>query len=255
MKDWGIDISRWQKGLQLDQFQHCKFVVLKAGGSDDGLYIDSCFLDFYTQAKNLGWPVGIYWYTRAVTVTNLLNEIDYLLSKIKGLQFELPIFLDLEETALYDKAGQLAVYWLNTLPEKGYYPGIYSSLSWWKDTLKNVSCDPVQKWLALWGDYQDPGYDCGIWQDGHIITQGMEIDSDYLYADYSFIKKKGLNGFSKVIHFADVPDTDKGYKAITWAANNGYIYGYSDGTFRPDEPVTRRQLQVELWRMAGRPEP
>lgn len=249
MKEWGIDISRWQKGLDLSKFQHAKFAVIKAGGSDDGLYIDSCFLDFYTQAKNLGWPVGIYWYTQAVSVTNLLTEIDYLLGNIKGLQFELPVFLDLEETVLYDKAGQLAVYWLNTLAEKGYYPGIYSSLSWWKDTLKNVSCDPVQKWLALWGEYDDPGYDCGIWQDGHITTQGMDIDSDYLYADYSFIKEKGLNGFEKEIKYSDVDASRKTYDAIKTVTEAGLMKGFSDGTFRPKDPVTREQLATVLKRL------
>lgn len=249
MKEWGIDISRWQKGLDLSQFKYAKFAIIKAGGSDDGLYIDSCFLDFYTQAKNLGWPVGIYWYTKAVSVTNLLTEIDYLLNNIKGLQFELPVFLDLEETVLYDKAGQLAEYWLNTLSEKGYYPGIYSSLSWWKDTLKNVSCDPVQKWLALWGEYEDPGYDCGIWQDGHIVTQGMEVDSDYMYADYSFIKEKGLNGFEKGIKYSDVDASRKTYDAIKTVTEAGLMKGFNDGTFRPKDPVTREQLATVLKRL------
>ena len=257
MKTWGIDISRWQKGLELSGFQHCTFAIIKAGGSDDGLYIDSQFKNFYDQAKALGWPVGIYWYTRAVTVTNLLYEIDYLIDHIKGLQFELPIFLDLEETILYNNASTLAAYWLNTLPERGYYPGIYSSLSWWKDTLRTVACDPVQKWLALWGDYDDPGYDCGIWQDGHITFQDMEIDSDYMFADYSFIKEKGLNGFmaDKKDSFKDVNKSMSCYKAAEWGAKKGIIKGYSDGTFRPDQPVTRGQVITMLWREAGRPEP
>lgn len=249
MKEWGIDISRWQKGLKLDQFQHAKFVIIKAGGSDDGRYIDSQFLEFYTQAKNLGWPVGIYWYTRAVTVNDLKDDINYLLDNIKGLQFELPIFLDLEESCLYYKAGELASYWLNTLPEHGYYPGIYSSLSWWNDTLKNVACDPIQKWLALWGDYDDPGYRCGIWQDGHITTQGMEIDSDYLFADFSFIKEKGLNGFMEKKYFTDVTADRSDYIPIQYMAENGYIKGYKDGTFRPDQPCTRGQVCTIIYRV------
>lgn len=249
MKEWGIDISRWQKGLDLSQFQNCKFVIIKAGGSEEGLFIDSCFLDFYTQAKNLGLPVGIYWYTRAVSVTNLLNEIDYLTERIKGLQFELPLFLDLEEQFIYDKAAQLAVYWLNTLPEKGYYPGIYSSYSWWYDCLSNVSLDPIQKWVALWGDYQDPGINCGIWQDGAVTVQGMAVDSDYMFADYSFIKEKGLNGFEKGMKYKDVDTTRNTYKAIQTVTEAGLMKGFNDGTFRPEEPVTREQLAVVLARL------
>lgn len=255
MKEWGIDISRWQKGLDLSKFKYLKWVIVKAGGSDDGLYIDSEFLNFYVQAKNLNLPVGIYWYTKAISIYNLDKEIDFLSERIKGLQFELPIFLDLEEDVLYNFAPDLAVRWLNRLPELGLYPGIYSSLSWWKDTLKNVSMDDIQRWLALWGDYEDPGYPCGIWQDGHINTQGMEVDSDHKYADYSFIKDKGLNGFPKQKTFSDVDKNMASYKAIMWAAAEGYIQGYKDGTFRPKDYMTREQVQVELWRMAGRPEP
>ena len=250
MKDWGIDISRWQKGLRLDLFNNCKFVIIKAGGSDGGeLYIDSQFLDFYTQAKLAGLPVGIYWYTQAVSVTNLIKEIDYLLGNIKGLQFELPIFLDLEESVLYDQAAKLAVYWINTLPEKGYYPGIYSSYSWWYDSLKNVSCDPVQKWVALWGGYDSPGINCGIWQDGLITTQDIQVDSDYIFADYSFIKEKGLNGFMNGIKYSDISADRNTYKAINAVTEAGLMKGFNDGTFRPEEPVTREQLAVVLERL------
>ena len=252
MKEWGIDISRWQKGLQLNQFQYCEFVIIKAGGSDGGeLYIDSQFLNFYTQAKHLGMPVGIYWYTQAVSVTNLLSEIYYLLDNIQGLQFELPVFLDLEESVSYDYADRLAVCWLNTLAEKGYYPGIYSSYSWWLDKLKNVPCDPVQKWIALW-DSSEPDIKCGFWQDGMIITQGMQVDSDYMFADYSFIIDKGLNGFMTGIKYSDVTADRNTYKAIQTVTEAGLMKGFSDGTFRPDDPVTREQLAVVLKRLLER---
>lgn len=55
--------------------------------------------------------------------------------------------------------------------------------------------------------------------------------------------------------FKDVPPTDSGYKAIEWLASTGAIKGYKDGTYRPDDSLTRRQIAVILWRMAGRPEP
>lgn len=250
MREWGIDISRWQKGLDLSKLKYCKFAIIKAGGREAGeIYTDSMFLDFYTQAKLLGLPVGLYWYTTAVNNVNLQQEIDYLLDKIQGLQFELPIFLDLEEPVLYDQAAELAVYWLNTLAGKSYYSGIYASYSWFLDTLKNVSCDPIQKWIALWGDYQDPGYDCGIWQDGAITTQGIQVDSDYMFADYSFIKEKGLNGFMGGTKYSDVSADRNTYKAIKTVTEAGLMKGFKDGTFRPEDPVTREQLAVVLSRL------
>lgn len=42
---------------------------------------------------------------------------------------------------------------------------------------------------------------------------------------------------------------------ITKAADLGYFNGYEDGSFRPDNPVTRAQFVTVLWRMAGKPAP
>lgn len=44
-------------------------------------------------------------------------------------------------------------------------------------------------------------------------------------------------------------------ESIRKAAEKGLIGGYADGTFRPDRPVTRKQMAVILWRMAGKPQP
>lgn len=44
-------------------------------------------------------------------------------------------------------------------------------------------------------------------------------------------------------------------ESIRGAAEKGLIGGYADGTFRPDRPVTRKQMAVILWRMAGKPQP
>ena len=40
---------------------------------------------------------------------------------------------------------------------------------------------------------------------------------------------------------------------IAWAAEKGYFYGYPDGSFRPDEGMTRAMLVQVLYNMAGRP--
>lgn len=45
------------------------------------------------------------------------------------------------------------------------------------------------------------------------------------------------------------------YKAILWAAENGITTGYPDGSFRPNDTVTRAQFVTFLWRAAGSPEP
>lgn len=53
--------------------------------------------------------------------------------------------------------------------------------------------------------------------------------------------------------FSDVPETAYYAQAVRWANANGIITGYSDGTFRADNPVTREQMTTILWRYAGSP--
>ena len=53
--------------------------------------------------------------------------------------------------------------------------------------------------------------------------------------------------------FTDVPANSRDAAAISWAAGAGVINGYDDGTFRPDNPVTRQQFAAMLWRSAGSP--
>lgn len=43
------------------------------------------------------------------------------------------------------------------------------------------------------------------------------------------------------MRFSDVPSTHWAYSAIASAAEKGWINGYSDGTFRPDNNITRAE--------------
>lgn len=51
--------------------------------------------------------------------------------------------------------------------------------------------------------------------------------------------------------FSDVPASAYYSKAVAWAAENGIVEGFYDGTFRPDLPVSRQQLAAFLWRYAN----
>lgn len=53
--------------------------------------------------------------------------------------------------------------------------------------------------------------------------------------------------------FRDVTSTHWAFDSVERAAEMGLVTGYSDGTFRPDTPVTREQFVLMLWRMCGKP--
>ncbi len=52
-------------------------------------------------------------------------------------------------------------------------------------------------------------------------------------------------------NFSDVPAKSWYTDAVNWAEECGIVKGYEDGSFRPDQPVTREELAAFLFRMAN----
>ena len=54
--------------------------------------------------------------------------------------------------------------------------------------------------------------------------------------------------------FSDVPLSAWYAQAASWAMETGIFSGYGSGNFGPEDPITREQLAVVLYRYAGSPE-
>lgn len=67
--------------------------------------------------------------------------------------------------------------------------------------------------------------------------------------------KEGKPAVSGTGSFADVPRGAWYAGAVSWASEKGIVSGYGDGGFGPDDPITREQLVVMLWRYQGSPAP
>lgn len=53
--------------------------------------------------------------------------------------------------------------------------------------------------------------------------------------------------------FPDVTGVEWYTTAVSWAASNNIVAGGADGCFAPNDPITREQLAVILWRYSGKP--
>ena len=65
--------------------------------------------------------------------------------------------------------------------------------------------------------------------------------------------KEGRPLVDYLLQYGDVPEGAWYTEAIRWATSQGIISGYGNGMFGPDDPITREQLAVMLWRYAGSP--
>ena len=65
--------------------------------------------------------------------------------------------------------------------------------------------------------------------------------------------KEGRPLVDYLLQYGDVAEGAWYTEAIRWATSQGIISGYGNGMFGPDDPITREQLAVMLWRYAGSP--
>lgn len=209
----GLDISSYQKGINFNAIKNVgiEFLILRAGFTSWRTGVnynkDSCFEDFYNQSKQVGLPVGAYWYSCANTYEKGVAEAKFMYENcLKGKQFEFPIYIDVEEDR-YQKVGKTYVTsaikgFCETLEKLGYYVGIYANLNYFNNYINTPGLYMYDKWFAYWKkDLNKPSFpygDYGLWQnssDGYVA--GQRVDTNIAYKDYpSIIKNAKLNGFT-----------------------------------------------------------
>lgn len=221
----GIDISEWQGKLSLEDFKKIKdsnidFIMIRCGyttyGKSKTKKKDPYFENNYTLAKQLGIPVGTYYYSCATTILEGVSEAKFVLDIIHDKQFEYPIAIDTEdnhdiENANYAKESQASIgkqaltpviqAFCDTLEQENYYVSIYASTSWFRNRLILTDLTEYDKWIAQWSSTVSFSEKYGMWQyssKGSVDGISGNVDLDYAYKDYPAIMKNvGLNGYVK----------------------------------------------------------
>lgn len=206
----GIDVSvhngaiDWKK-VKADGVE---FAILRAGYGRVASQKDARFEENYAGAKAAGIPVGAYWYSYAMSEDEARLEADVFLSVIKGKQFEMPVYFDLEEKKQFDlgkdRVSAIMRAFLKKVESAGYFVGLYGSAS----SLTTHTADDIKSrytiWLAHWCDRTSYTGAYGIWQHsekGSVDGINGNVDLDIGYKDFpTIIKAKGLNGYGKELN-------------------------------------------------------
>lgn len=208
----GIDLSKHQKGLSMVAVKNAgyQFAILRGGftryGSSRPKEKDPEFENFYTQAKQLKFPVGVYYYSCATTKQEGIEEAHFLYEQcLKGKQFEYPIYIDVENETWQTKSKRgvtdAIVGFCDTLEQLNCFVGVYAALSWFDDHIDTSKLYNYTKWVAAWRnskpDFKYNGFD--MWQNSDNGVIGTHVvDTDYCFKDFpQIIKAAGLNGYAK----------------------------------------------------------
>ena len=217
----GIDVSVHNGNIDWGKVKAdgIDFAILRAGYGRLEKQKDEKFEQNYAGAKAAGIPVGAYWYSYAMDEDEARLEADVFLKVIKGKQFEMPVYFDLEEKKQFDlgkeKVSAIMRAFLEKVEKAGYFVGLYGSAS----SLTTHTADDIKShytiWLAHWVDKTNYSGAYGIWQyseKGKVDGINGNVDLDICYKDFTtIIKGKGLNGWGKAeptpTPAPDKPDT------------------------------------------------
>lgn len=201
----GIDVSVHNGNIDWNKVKAdgIEFAILRAGYGRLEKQKDEKFEQNYAGAKAAGIPIGAYWYSYAMTPEEAELEADVFLKVIKGKQFEMPVYFDLEEKKQFDlgkeKVSAIMRAFLEQVEKAGYFVGLYGSAS----SLTTHTADDIKShytiWLAHWVDKTNYSGAYAVWQysaKGKVNGITGSVDLDICYKDFpTIIKSKGLNGY------------------------------------------------------------
>lgn len=156
----GIDISNWQKGIDLAAVP-CDFAIAKAT-QGTGYTSPDCVRQV-EQAMSLGKKVGVYHY---IGGQGAVAEMDFFIDSIKNWIGKAVIVLDWEqgENGAWGNLGYLEQCIARVKERTGVPPVVYASASvfpW--DLCEKHNCG---SWVAQYADDNVTGYQDSPWNEG-----------------------------------------------------------------------------------------
>lgn len=193
----GVDISHYQKGLSIRQIRDAgnDFAIIKL--TEGNFLIDSAAFGFYHEAFTLGFPVGCYCYSHAVTPEQARREAAFLIETINGFPMPCGVFLDVEEPKQLelpsDKLVSIVTAWSGAISGAGYVPGIYGSeYNLWAKLRPDMLPVGTLVWVAHYS--KEPDIACDLWQSSDSgKIGGVTVDTDE--ARSSYFEALVLKGF------------------------------------------------------------
>ena len=214
----GIDVSRWNQTIDWEKVKEdgIEFAIIRCGyrGATSGsLVLDPMYEDNIRGAIEAGIPVGVYFFTQAVSEVEAIEEASMVIRLIEDYDVDYPVFLDSESAGGNGRADALGAdertkyhkAFLATIASAGYETGVYASRNWLNNRLDVTQLSQYKIWLAEYADA--PTYDkyYDMWQytsKGSVngIETRVDLDLSYMKIDTSINHAKGAAGYSGIVN-------------------------------------------------------
>ena len=166
-------VSSWDKVANAVQG-----VILRLGYRSYGsgqIMTDKKYHEFLTQVKARKIPYGIYFFPTSVNEKEAIEEADFIIKSVQGLDLSFPIYLDSEIADVKTKNGRsdkldkatrtrLLAIILDRLKARGYDCGVYASTSWLNNQLIMSQLSNYKVWVAQYNTTCTYGGKYNMWQ-------------------------------------------------------------------------------------------
>ena len=177
---FGIDVSKYQTNIDWNQIKKAgvKFAIIRIGyrgyGASGTLVLDPMFEEHFTNARNAGLKVGVYFFTQAVNEDEAREEAFGCAYVLNGRKLDYPIYYDTEASTSPNGTGRAdglgvtdrtncAIAFCEEVKAQGYKPGVYASTTWFRKRIDMSKLTKYSIWNAHYGVSSSP-LSCDMWQ-------------------------------------------------------------------------------------------
>lgn len=223
----GIDVSNWQRGIDVTQMHDVEFVIAKA--TEGTSYVNPDCDRVYQDAKNSGKKTGVYHFARK---GDAIAQAKYFVDHISGYIGHSVLVLDYESSAV-DQGVGWAKDWLDAVYNMtGVKPVIYMSNS----VIHRYDWRSVSEHYSLWNAGYYSGYNTIY---GFVDNPPLRGSLGAFYDNtvmYQYTSSGRLRGWSENL------DLDIFYgDSADWDKLAGYV---ASDNYKPSEPNHKAEDRV-----------
>ena len=205
----GIDVSSYQGDINWRKVKDAgvDYAIIRLGYRGYGTGAVRLDERFHTNMKGAiaaGIPVGVYFYSQAVTVEEALEEAELVLTNIKQYPITYPVVFDMEEVEdasartnalTRQERTEISIAFCERIKQAGYIPMIYGNIRWMIIHLDLEQLEDYDKWFAQYFKQPFFPYAFTMWQytsRGSIDGITGPVDLNIGLVDYA--KKSSNSG-------------------------------------------------------------
>lgn len=190
----GVDVSAFQKDIDWKAVKASgvDFAMLRLGyrgwGQKGTLVEDEYIRQNLQGTAEAGLPIGVYFFSQAVSMDEVNEEIEFMLDILGDYALEYPIVLDWEEANPTEgrvrdvtrrELTDMLLYFCEVMYSRGFQPMVYFN---WTQASKMIYLNELEDypfWLALYQDRMTFPYRVEMWQyTSEGTVPGIEGDVD-----------------------------------------------------------------------------